>query len=110
MKYGESLRQRSIPAWSHCKLCGARGKVPLHRELTSIASPADNIDYDDIKLFIKERTTVGKGKTIPVPGQADESLLETENELFSILEDQHHRIDLFVRSKAGEIRRRLGES
>nr|POE94289.1 uncharacterized protein CFP56_16529 [Quercus suber] len=87
MKYGETLRQRSIPAWSH-----------------------HNIDYDDIKLFIKDHTTRGEGKSISIPGQPDETLLAFENSLFSILADQHHRIDLFVRSKAGEIRRRLDHS
>ncbi|TKA82317.1 hypothetical protein B0A55_01466 [Friedmanniomyces simplex] len=87
MKYGETLRQRSIPAWSHY-----------------------NIDYDDIKHFIKEETTSGKGKTVAVPGRPDEKLQQFEDSLFLILKDQHHRIDLFVRSKAGEIQRRLEHS
>ncbi|KAK3074804.1 hypothetical protein LTR53_002470 [Teratosphaeriaceae sp. CCFEE 6253] len=87
MKYGETLRQRSIPAWSHY-----------------------NIDYDDIKQYIKEQTTPGKGKTIAVPGRPDEKLQQFETSLFDILKDQHHRIDLFVRSKAGEIQRRLDHS
>ncbi|KXS97818.1 hypothetical protein AC578_10531 [Pseudocercospora eumusae] len=87
MKYGETLRQRSIPAWSH-----------------------HNIDYDDIKHFIKENTTPGKGKTVSVPGKRDDKLQDFENALFHILADQHHRIDLFVRSKAGEIQRRLDHS
>jgi SPX domain protein involved in polyphosphate accumulation len=85
MKYGETLRQRSIAAWSHY-----------------------NIDYDDIKYFIKEHTTPGKGKTISVPGRPDEKLAKLENDLFRILEEQHQRIDLFVKSKAGEVQRRLG--
>nr|POE85518.1 hypothetical protein CFP56_43834 [Quercus suber] len=67
----------------------------------------DNIDYDDIKLFIKDQTTRGEGKSVSIPGQPDERLLAFENSLFGILADQHHRIDLFVRSKAGEIKRRL---
>ncbi|KAK4549662.1 hypothetical protein LTR36_004963 [Oleoguttula mirabilis] len=87
MKYGETLRQRSIPAWSH-----------------------HNIDYDDIKHLIKEQTTAGQGKTISIPGRSDEKLQLFENSLFAILADQHNRIDLFVRSKAGEIRRRLDHS
>jgi hypothetical protein len=70
---------------------------------------ADNIDYDDIKFYIKEQTTPGKGKSISIPGQSDEKLQQFENSLFGILRDQHERIDLFVRSKAGEIRRRLGK-
>lgn len=73
------------------------------------AVAADNIDYDDIKRYIKEQTTPGKGKTVAVPGRPDEKLQQFENSLFLILKEQHHRIDLFVRSKAGEIERRLGE-
>ncbi|KAI7542128.1 hypothetical protein KC331_g8151 [Hortaea werneckii] len=87
MKYGETLRQRSIPAWSH-----------------------HNIDYDDIKHFIKEGTTSGRGKTVSIPGRDDDKRLEFEDSLFAIFADQHHRIDLFVRSKAGEIRRRIDHS
>ncbi|USW58708.1 Putative SPX domain, VTC domain superfamily protein [Septoria linicola] len=87
MKYGETLRQRSIPAWAH-----------------------HNIDYDDIKHFIKENTTPGKGKTVSVPGRGEDKLVEFENALFHILQDQHQRIDLFVKSKAGEIQRRLEHS
>ena len=73
-------------------------------------SVADNIDYDDIKHFIKEGTTSGRGKSVSIPGRDDDKRLEFENSLFAIFAEQHHRIDLFVRSKAGEIRRRIGES
>jgi len=69
---------------------------------------ADNIDYDDIKHFIKERTTPGQGKAVAVPGRGDDKADEFENDLFAILEEQHHRIDLFVKSKAREIQHRLG--
>lgn len=84
MKYGEKLRQRSIPAWS-----------------------AYNIDYDDIKHFIKERTTL-KDNSVAIP--SDERLRQTEDDLFAILEEQHRRIDLFVKSKAREIQHRLNDS
>ncbi|KAK0333732.1 hypothetical protein LTR02_004783 [Friedmanniomyces endolithicus] len=87
MKYGETLRQRSVAAWRHY-----------------------NIDYDDIKHFIKEQTTSGKGKSVAVPGRHDDKLQQFEDSLFLILKEQHHRIDLFVKSKAGEIRRRLEHS
>ncbi|WPH00932.1 Hypothetical protein R9X50_00376600 [Acrodontium crateriforme] len=87
MKYGQTLQQRSIPAWSH-----------------------HNIDYNDIKQVIKEQTTPGRGKTISVPGRGDDKLAQLEDSLFAILAEQHHRIDLFVRSKSGEIKRRLGDS
>jgi hypothetical protein len=69
----------------------------------------DNVDYRDIKVFIKEHTTPGAGKTISIPGHVDQKALDLDDELCAILEDQHNRIDLFVRSKAGEIQRRLGE-
>lgn len=70
---------------------------------------ADNIDYDDIKRYIKDETTPGKGKAVSVPGRNDEKLQQFESSLFDTLKDQHLRIDLFVRSKAGEIQRRLGK-
>ncbi|GAB7364895.1 hypothetical protein MBLNU230_g5686t1 [Neophaeotheca triangularis] len=84
MKYGKTLRQRSIPAWSH-----------------------HNIDYDEIKYFIKENTTPGKGKSVSIPGSGDDKLQEVEDALYNIFEEQHLRVDLFVRSKAGEIQRRI---
>ncbi|KAK3678632.1 hypothetical protein LTR78_001930 [Recurvomyces mirabilis] len=82
----------------------------MHATLSLIPLRADNIDYDDIKLYIKEQTTPGKGKTISVPGRNDEKLQHFEHALFITLQDQHHRIDLFVKSKAGEIQRRLRHS
>ncbi|KAF2766401.1 SPX domain-containing protein [Teratosphaeria nubilosa] len=87
MKYGQELRQRSIPAWSH-----------------------HNIDYDEVKYFIKEQTTPAKGKSAPVRRCGDEQLQQFESQLFRILTHQHDRVDLFVKSKAGEIQRRLDHS
>lgn len=118
MKYGETLRQRSIPAWSHrtsanLPYTARDGPGGFNGECAGAyhtdTSSADNIDYDDIKQFIKEGTTSGRGKTVSIPGRDDDKRLEFENSLFAIFADQHHRIDLFVRSKAGEIRRRIGE-
>ena len=90
MKYGETLQRRSIAAWR-----------------------AHNIDYDEIKRFIKQRTTAsgsGKSESISVPGRggsADDKLSEFDDELSQIFAQQHERINLFVRSKVGEIKRRL---
>ncbi|KAF2809744.1 uncharacterized protein BDZ99DRAFT_417899 [Mytilinidion resinicola] len=84
MKYGETLRQRSIPQWGH-----------------------HNVDYDDIKHLIKEHTTPGSGKAVAIPGQGDEDAQAFEDELFSLLLEQHDRINLFIKSKSGEIERRL---
>ncbi|KAF9637940.1 SPX domain-containing protein [Lasiodiplodia theobromae] len=84
MKYGETLRQRSIPQWG-----------PY------------NVDYDEIKHLIKEHTTPGNGKAVSIPGQPDVNRNQFEDQLFDILSGEHQRIDLFVRSKSGEIERRL---
>ncbi|OJD36158.1 spx domain-containing protein [Diplodia corticola] len=84
MKYGDTLRQRSIPQWG-----------PY------------NLDYDEIKHLIKEHTTPGNGKAVSIPGQPDVNRRQFEDQLFEILSDEHRRIDLFVRSKSGEIERRL---
>ncbi|KAH7061466.1 hypothetical protein B0J12DRAFT_695610 [Macrophomina phaseolina] len=84
MKYGETLRQRSIPQWG-----------PY------------NVDYDEIKHLIKEHTTPGSGKAVSIPGQPDVNRGHFEDQLFEILAQEHRRIDLFVRSKSGEIERRL---
>ncbi|KAL1639662.1 hypothetical protein SLS58_007721 [Diplodia intermedia] len=84
MKYGDTLRQRSIPQWG-----------PY------------NLDYDEIKHLIKEHTTPGNGKAVSIPGQPDVDRCEFEDQLFDILSGEHQRIDLFVRSKSGEIERRL---
>ncbi|KAF2864133.1 hypothetical protein K470DRAFT_209144 [Piedraia hortae CBS 480.64] len=81
MKYGDTLRQRSIPAWSH-----------------------HNIDYDDIKHMIKQQTADNRSRVIP--GCTDVAGAEFEEQLFDVLVAQHERIYLFVKSKAGEIRRR----
>lgn len=86
----------------------AHGCSATRSPLTN-ARESDNIDYDEIKAFIKEHTTPGKGKTVPIPGQTDEKLLDFEIALFKIFKEQHDRIGMFVKSKAGEIRRRIGK-
>ena len=68
----------------------------------------DNIDYNDIKLLIKDHTTPGKGKAASVPSQCNQTEHDFENLMFSIIEEQHSKLSLFVKSKTGEIRRRLG--
>lgn len=84
MKYGNTLQRRSIPAWR-----------------------AHNIDYDEIKRFIKTRTSPGKNESIAVPGCEHEKLAEFDRELSEVFIQQHERINLFVKSKVGEIKRRL---
>ncbi|MCJ1283881.1 hypothetical protein MMC26_003212 [Xylographa opegraphella] len=86
MKYGATLQQRSIPEWG-----------------------TYNVDYNDIKHLIKQRTTRSQGQPISIPGQASAKKAsdDFEEELYAELFDQHQRIDLFVQSKSGEIERRL---
>ncbi|KAI9873773.1 MAG: hypothetical protein M1830_010614, partial [Pleopsidium flavum] len=86
MKYGATLQQRSIPEWG-----------------------AYNLDYNEIKNLIKVRTTRDQAQAISIPGQENEGngLQEFENELYAELREQHQRIDLFVQSKSGEIKRKL---
>ena len=67
----------------------------------------DNIDYEEIKHFIKENTTPGNGKALAIPGGPNELGKGLEDALFEVLREQHERITFFVRSKTGEIRRRL---
>ncbi|KAJ4336994.1 hypothetical protein N0V87_005013 [Didymella glomerata] len=85
MKYGDTLRQRSIPEWGHF-----------------------NIDYDYLKDLIKHQTTSGTNKAVSIPGQGTGSTEKAFSETFlKVLQAQHDRINLFVRSKSGEIERRL---
>lgn len=44
-----------------------------------------------------------------MPGCDDDKPQAFENDLYHILEEQHQRIDLFVKSKAREIQHRLGK-
>lgn len=77
--------------------------------MTSSLILLDNIDYDDIKHLIKEHTTPGSGKAVAIPGQGNQNDSEFEDHLFAVLAQEHRRIDLFVKSKTGEIERRLSE-
>jgi hypothetical protein len=110
MKYGETLRQRSVPQWAYRETISPQRPIANARSLTIGWLPAENVDYDSIKNLIKDHTTPGKGKAIAIsiPGQQNESEVSFENLLFSIFLDQHHAVSLFVKSKSGEIQRRLG--
>ena len=81
--------------------------MPVKCETNHILPTTDNIDYEDIKHFIKEHTTPGQGKAVAIPGSTDDNAKHVEDSLFSILRDQEERISWFVRSKVGEIKRRL---
>ena len=66
----------------------------------------DNVDYNEIKAIIKHHTSGSKAAAITIPGQTVHDVA-FEEELYRELVDQHQRVDLFVRCKAGEIERRL---
>ncbi|KAK3682104.1 hypothetical protein B0T22DRAFT_276055 [Podospora appendiculata] len=84
MKYGEQFEKESVPQWS------------LY-----------NIDYNALKHYIKANTTKDQATAIAIPGHHDASLAKFEAELYGELSGQHDRVDLFVKSKADEISRRL---
>ncbi|KFY04981.1 hypothetical protein V491_09225 [Pseudogymnoascus sp. VKM F-3775] len=91
MKYGQALYERSVPQWA-----------PY------------NIDYNELKTLIRTHTTQPPGSShsnaslpVVIPGQADEALSLFEARFARELGAQHARVDLFVRSKADEFRRRL---
>ncbi|KFY92151.1 hypothetical protein V500_04281, partial [Pseudogymnoascus sp. VKM F-4518 (FW-2643)] len=93
MKYGQALYERSVPQWA-----------PY------------NIDYNELKTLIRTHTTPPPGSShsntsqpVVIPGQTDEALSCFEARFARELGAQHARVDLFVRSKADEFRRRLSE-
>ncbi|KFY56830.1 hypothetical protein V496_06621, partial [Pseudogymnoascus sp. VKM F-4515 (FW-2607)] len=93
MKYGQALYERSVPQWA-----------PY------------NIDYNELKTLIKTHTTPPPGSShsnssqpVVIPGQVDEALSSFEARFARELGAQHARVDLFVRSKADEFRRRLSD-
>jgi hypothetical protein len=57
--------------------------------------------------LIKVNTTKDQGTAIAIPGQVDPALARFEEQFFNELANQHDRVDLFVKSKADEIDRRL---
>lgn len=68
----------------------------------------DNVDYDELKNLIKSQTTSSSGQPVVIPGQHASVTREFEEGFFQELTSQHDRVELFVRSKADEIERRLG--
>jgi hypothetical protein len=74
-------------------------------------SPTDNVDYNELKQLIKERTSNLQTSPVSIPGQGSSTDVwaDFEEELFAILGDQHERVSLFTKSKYGEIQRRLAQ-
>ena len=67
------------------------------------------MDYDEIKKLIKHETSDRAHLSITIPGKSTDSLLSEgfEQDLFGLLAEEHERVDLFCKSKTGEIHRRL---
>jgi hypothetical protein len=104
MKYGETLRQRSTPEWAHCE--SPPTLLLVHRS-TELTKRVDNLDYDYLKDQIKHQTTSGTSKALSVPGQGGASEKAFGGTFYRDLKAQHDRVNLFIRSKSGEIERRL---
>lgn len=75
-------------------------------ELTK-CPPAVNVDYDYLKDLIKHQTTSGSSKAVSIPGQGKTTERAFGDTFYKALKAQHDRINLFIRSKTGEIERRL---
>jgi hypothetical protein len=84
MKFGETLYQRSVPKWS-----------------------AYNVNYNQIKHLIKVRTSAGSALPLSIPSAGVGRWHDLENELYTFISVQYENIALFLRSKQGEIDRRL---
>lgn len=87
MKFGDTLYQRSVPKWA-----------------------AYNVKYNEIKHLIKTRTSAGAdGAAVPldIPSQRKGRWEELDHVLFNRLQAEYDNVTLFLRSKQGEIERRL---
>lgn len=84
MKFGDTLVQRSVPKWA-----------------------AYNVKYNELKHLIKERTSAGVAIPVDIPAQGKPRWEELENQLVKLLSDEYDNVTLFLRSKKGEIERRL---
>jgi hypothetical protein len=60
--------------------------------------------------LIKENTSSSSGKAVSIPGHGNEAEKEFERQLYATLQEEHERIKLFVKSKTGEIERRLSKN
>ncbi|EXJ82069.1 hypothetical protein A1O1_08138 [Capronia coronata CBS 617.96] len=84
MKFGQTLVQRSVPKWA-----------PY------------NVNYNELKNLIKERTSAGVAVPVDIPAQGKSRWEELDNLLFNYLSAEYDNVTLFLRSKQGEIERRL---
>ena len=84
MKFGETLYQRSVPKWA-----------------------AYNVKYNELKHLIKQRTSAGAALPISIPSASTSRWHDLDTELYPIIKREYDHVSLFLRSKQGEIERRL---
>lgn len=84
MKFGEEIAARSVPRWA-----------------------SYNVKYNELKYLIKQRTSAGSSLPISVPTAGSSRWQDLENELYPIINREYENVSLFLRTKQGEIGRRL---
>ncbi|KIV88749.1 hypothetical protein PV10_08400 [Exophiala mesophila] len=84
MKFGDTIYQRSVPKWA-----------------------AYNFKYNELKHLIKSRTSAGHAVPLDIPSHGKSRWEELDTQLLKLLQDEYDNITLFLRSKQGEIDRRL---
>ena len=68
---------------------------------------AYNVNYNQLKHLIKVRTSTGSAIPVSIPSASVSRWHDLENELYSVIEQEYENVALFLRSKQGEIERRL---
>lgn len=84
MKFGETLYQRSVPKWA-----------------------AYNFKYNELKHLIKTKTSAGAAVPLDIPTQGRSRWQELDNQLLRLLQAEYDNVTLFLKSKQGEIDRRV---
>lgn len=84
MKFGETLYQRSVPKWA-----------------------AYNFKYNELKHLIKGKTSAGAAVPLDIPTQGRSRWQELDNQLLVLLQAEYDNVTLFLKSKQGEIDRRV---
>ncbi len=71
----------------------------------------ENVQYDSLKQLIKENTSSFQTKPVTIPGQgpSNDAWKQLEDEIFSLLKEEHHKVCEFIRIKYAEIGRRLAQ-
>ena len=107
MKSRATFRAQSAPQWAPCET--KTSCTTVYAQFTNSSFVLDDVDYDELKNLIKVHTTKHEGQAIAIPEQSDIASKEFEDLFFNELSNQHDCVDLFVKSKADEISRRLRE-